>query len=93
MEHTEIAKELFSKKYYCSQAVLAAFAAVIAFFIATDAVRFSFYPKMSGIAHTPAAIVCYVLYGLMCLLPVMNELEEKIKWRYLESRILNSPTV
>ena len=26
MEHTEIAKDLFSKKYYCSQAVLAAFA-------------------------------------------------------------------
>ncbi|MBE6851657.1 MAG: C_GCAxxG_C_C family protein [Ruminococcus sp.] len=26
MEHTEIAKELFSKRYYCSQAVLAALA-------------------------------------------------------------------
>ena len=26
MEHTEITKELFSKKYYCSQAVLASFA-------------------------------------------------------------------
>ena len=74
-------------------AVLAVFAGTIAFLIATDAVKFSYYPKMSGIAHTPAAIVCYVLYGLMCLLPVMNELEEKIKWRYLESRILNSPTV
>ena len=74
-------------------AVLAVFAGTIAFLIATDAVKFSYYPKMSGIAHTPAAIICYVLYGLMCLLPVMNELEEKIKWRYLESRILNSPTV
>ncbi|MBR5732415.1 MAG: energy-coupling factor transporter transmembrane protein EcfT [Lachnospiraceae bacterium] len=74
-------------------AVLAVFAGTIAFLIATDAVKFSYYPKMSWIAHTPAAIVCYVLYGLMCLLPVINELEEKIKWRYLESRILNSPTV
>ena len=26
MKHTEIAQELFSKKYYCSQAVLGAFA-------------------------------------------------------------------
>ena len=26
MEHTQIAKELFSRKFYCSQAVLAAFA-------------------------------------------------------------------
>ena len=26
MKHTEIASELFSKRYYCSQAVLAAFA-------------------------------------------------------------------
>ncbi|MCR5429486.1 MAG: energy-coupling factor transporter transmembrane protein EcfT [Lachnospiraceae bacterium] len=73
-------------------AVLAVFAGAVAFFIATDAVRFSYYPQMSGIAHTPAAIVCYVLYGLMCLLPVMNELEEKIKWRYLESGILSSRT-
>ena len=72
-------------------AVLAVFAGTIAYLIATDAVKFSYYPKMSGIAHTPAAIVCYVLYGLMCMLPVMNELEEKIKWRYLESRILGSP--
>ena len=26
MKHSEIASELFSKRYYCSQAVLAAFA-------------------------------------------------------------------
>ena len=62
-------------------------AGLIAFLIATDAVKFSYYPKMSGIAHSPAAIVCYILYGLMCMLPVVNELEEKIKWKYLESRI------
>ncbi len=59
----------------------------VTFFIATDKVRFSFYPRMSGIAHTPAALTCYILYGLMCLLPVFNEIEERIKWRYLESRI------
>ena len=68
-------------------AVLFCFAGAVAFFIATDAVRFTFYPRMSGIAHSPAAIVCYFLYGLMCLFPVINELEERLKWKYLESKI------
>ena len=67
--------------------ILVVFSSVISICIAADKVSFSFYPRLGGTAHSPAALLCYILYGLLCLLPVINELEERIKWRYLESKI------
>ncbi len=62
-------------------------AAVTIGLIAADKVNYSFYPHMSGIPHSAGAVICYILYGLMCLFPVVNEIGVRIKWRYLESRI------
>ncbi len=55
--------------------------------IATKTVRFLYYPMVVMNDLTAGAVFCYVCYGMLCLLPVLMNVIEDIKWHYLKSKI------
>lgn len=55
--------------------------------IATDALAFSYYPVISGLKTDVFAMFYYVAYGLLVFLPAIIEIKERIKWKYLLSKI------
>lgn len=55
--------------------------------IAGKIVSFLYYPMIVINETTPLAIVVYVCYGALCLLPVAVNVVEDIKWHYLRSKI------
>ena len=55
--------------------------------IATKTVRFLYYPMIVMNEHTFWAILVYLSYGILCMLPVTINVVEDIKWHYLKSKI------
>ncbi len=51
------------------------------------ALDFTFYPSLVLSAATPCGIVAYGSYGILTMLPIFAETGEKIKWKYLRSKI------
>ena len=48
---------------------------------------FTFYPTLKISDATPLGVASYISYGILAFMPTFNETEEKLKWRYLESKI------
>ena len=67
--------------------VMAAMGLVVMVGIATKTVRFLYYPMIVINELTPWAVVVYLCYGVLCLLPVVMNVIEDIKWHYLKSKI------
>ena len=57
-----------------------------AIFGAASSGGFVFYPSISVPRGFPAVIM-YVFYGILCAIPSILEITERIKWRYLKSKI------
>ena len=55
--------------------------------IALGSLDFAFYPSVKWTTLTPMAIMGYLSYGVLVLLPTILEAEEIIKWKYLKSKI------
>ena len=55
--------------------------------IGTRTVRFLYYPAIVINDCTAPAVVVYLCYGILCLLPLMMNLTEDVKWHYLKSKI------
>ena len=55
--------------------------------IASKSVRFLYYPMIVMNPVTPGALLTYLCYGALCLLPVVINIAEDIKWHYLKSKI------
>lgn len=53
----------------------------------TKQVHFLYYPMMKINAVTWEACLVYIVYGILCLLPVILNVAEDIKWHYLKSGI------
>ncbi len=68
-------------------AVMAAMGLVVIGGIGGKAVSFLYYPMIVINKNTPLAILVYVCYGALCLLPVVINVVEDIKWHYLKSKI------
>ncbi len=51
------------------------------------ATAFSFYPRVTPLGATPAAIIAYVAFGALALLPFIIEMTENIRWKALLSRV------
>lgn len=49
--------------------------------------EFNYYPKLSTVSSSPGAIMMYISYGLLVMLPSVKEMKEKLKWIYYKSRI------
>lgn len=67
-------------------AVLALFT-VTCICAATGAIGFKFYPSLTPAEPTPFSAIGYISYGLLAVLPSAVEVKEKIKWKYLKSKI------
>ena len=52
-----------------------------------NAVGWEFYPRLTPPDFTVLSYLCYLAYGLLCLLPATLEILEAIKWRSLRSAI------
>ncbi len=55
--------------------------------IGSGVLDFVYYPSIQASPLSPAAMVGYISYGILILLPTFIEAEEKIKWKYLQSKI------
>lgn len=55
--------------------------------IGSGAVDFAYYPAIQGTDLSPSALLGYLSYGILTLLPAIIEAEEKFKWKYLQSKI------
>lgn len=54
---------------------------------ATGAIGFEFYPALAHAEQTTLSAVGYISYGILAILPSAVEVKEKIKWKYLKSKI------
>lgn len=61
--------------------------AVILTGILLGAVDFGFYPTIVKADTSIISIITYIAYGILALLPTITEAEEKIRWKYLKSKI------
>ena len=55
--------------------------------IGVGALDFTFYPSLKFADLTEMSYVGYISYGALVSLPIIVEAEEKIKWKYLKSKI------
>lgn len=55
--------------------------------IVTKTVRFLYYPMVVINDINLGSVLVYVCYGALCLLPLMMNVIEDIKWHYLKSKI------
>ena len=44
--------------------------------------QFSFYPTMSSLALSKVGLISVISFFLLCSLPVLVEIKERLKWRY-----------
>lgn len=61
--------------------------AVILFGVLSGSVDFKFYPMVSHSDRTILSAITYVSYGILTFLPAITETEERIRWKYLKSKI------
>lgn len=61
--------------------------ALTVYSIGVGAMEFAYYPSMGAAGSSPAALLGYIAYGALTLLPTLTETGEKIKWKYLRSKI------
>ena len=55
--------------------------------ILTKKVHFLYYPMLQMNPITVWSLIVYCFYGVLCLLPVILDIVEDIKWRHLKSEI------
>lgn len=63
------------------------FASITVVGMAAHALDFIFYPTLTFENFTPLSATAYTAYGLLSLLPILLETEERLKWKYLQSKI------
>lgn len=51
------------------------------------AAGFSYYPVLTKLQLSPAALFTYTAFGLLALLPFILEVKENLQWKYYVSRI------
>lgn len=68
-------------------ALCALLSAVTIWAAASGSLSCIYYPTFAMPAPTPLAIAGTIAYGLLSLLPVIMEVEEMIRWKFLKSKI------
>ncbi len=75
---------VFRKRdWYCILLMLILIIYITVEFV-NGSVRFAFYPVLEFTVHN---ISVFVAYFIFCSIPIMIEIEENIRWKYLKSRI------
>ncbi len=63
------------------------FASVVCISIGMGALDFAFYPEVRASKITLMSYIGYIFYLLLAFLPIFIETEERIRWKYLSSKI------
>ena len=50
-------------------------------------INYTYYPEASMLLNTPYAISIFIVYGLLSTIPIIIEIQEDIKWKYLKLTI------
>lgn len=61
--------------------------AVIIYGMISGSVTFTYYPDINMSTVTPVSVITYCAFGLLAMLPTILEMEERIRWNYLQSKI------
>lgn len=70
--------------------ISAAFAVAVVAGIASGKLDFEFYPAIKPPGVSALTVVSYLAYGLLSAVPTIIEVRERIRWRYLRSRVCHS---
>lgn len=60
---------------------------ITAFAMFRGDIGFSYYPRIEVQSHSPISSAAYTAYGVLTFIPIFIEAKEKIRWKYLQSRI------
>ena len=82
----------FIPRDYAVAAVTAVISAFIIYLQASGRIDFWFYPEITGLSADAAACCAYCLYFALCLIPSVIEGGDRIRWRFLKSKISASHT-
>lgn len=55
--------------------------------MALGALDFAFYPSIVSADPTALSVIAYTSYAILAILPTITETEERLKWKYLQSKI------
>ena len=77
----------FSPRDIFTLVLILIFFALTVLSMATGALDFEFYPYLSPIKTDAWAVIGYISYGMLVLLPTFAEMEERARWKYLRSKI------
>lgn len=68
-------------------ALIAALACITAFGAVSGALEYAVYPSAGAIPHTRTAVISYISYGILVILPTAVNLWEAALWNFYQSRI------
>lgn len=88
-ERTNYSNYRFTTKDRIIVLLCICFSAVVFIGTAFDITDFNFYPGLTEINNSIVAIIIYVCFGSLVILPFFMELEERVKWSYYKSKISN----
>ena len=77
----------FSPRDIFTLVLILIFFALTVLSMVTGALDFEFYPYLSLIKTDAWAVIGYISYGMLVLLPTFAEMEERARWKYLRSKI------
>ncbi len=55
--------------------------------ILNNGIEYTYYPKITMQFKNPYSVSIFFAYGLLCIMPIIIEIWEAIKWKYLKSTI------
>ena len=55
--------------------------------VATGALSFSFYPRVTALQPLSVSWIWFLLFAVLALLPAILEITEALRWKYYRSRI------
>ena len=76
----------FSKRDFVALLCVVLFGIYSIFGVVLGVFKYSYFPHIQNISFTPYSVSFYVVYFIMCILPVIIEVKEAIRWNVLKSK-------
>lgn len=67
--------------------IMTGFIAIVAIGAVMGQAAMRFFPSLKMVEMSPFSIVVYAAYFVLCMLPVIINLAEGLKWKFIESRM------
>lgn len=67
--------------------IMTGFIAIVAIGVVMGQAAMRFFPSLKMVEMSPFSLVVYAAYFVLCMLPVIINLAEGLKWKFIESRM------